>query len=155
MLTGARLEQLLTYDQLTGIFRWRGGHKRVIKGAIAGTSDKEGYIIICIDQRLYKAHRLAWLWMTGAWPKEQIDHIDMVRSNNAFVNLREASAQQNARNRRKRGFTFEKRRNTYVAHINLGGKCFYLGYFQNSEDATAAYNAAAAKHHGEFMRAAQ
>ncbi|WP_426418192.1 HNH endonuclease signature motif containing protein [Bradyrhizobium genosp. A] len=155
MLTGSRLEQLLTYDPETGIFRWRGGHKRVRAGALAGTIDKDGYVIICIDQKLYRAHRLAWLWMTGEWPAEEIDHRDTVKSNNRFKNLREANDEQNAHNRPKRGFTFDNRRSAYVAQINVGGRHFHLGQFTTPDEATAAYNAAAEDLHGEFARTAQ
>ena len=95
MLTGSRLEQLLNDDQETGIFTWRGGHKKVRAGMIAGTPDKDGYICIKIDQIMYKAHRLAWLWMTGDWPTEEVDHKDLDKSNNRFGNLREATHSQN------------------------------------------------------------
>lgn len=153
-LTGSRLERLLNYDSETGVFRWRGGHKRVRAGAVAGVIDKDGYVIICIDGRNYRAHRLVWLWMTGDWPVDEIDHRDMSRSNNRFDNLREATHQQNAHNRRKRGFILDRRRNVFVARINIGSEHIHLGQFSTAEEAQAAYNSAAEKLHGEFARSA-
>lgn len=95
-LSGTRLEILLTYNPDTGLFKWRGGHKRVLPGMVAGTPDKEGYVCIMVDQKMYKLHRLAWLWMTGKWPKNEIDHIDNEKANNRFNNLREATRKENA-----------------------------------------------------------
>src|SRR5581483_1831371 len=151
----SRLQRLLNYDPETGIFNWRGGHKKVRAGMVAGTPDKDGYISICIDRRLYKAHRLAWLWMTGEWPEDEIDHRDLARANNRFSNLREATHAQNAFNREKRGYTFDKRRDVFVARIRDGGKYRHLGQFGTAKEATAAYNKAAALIHREFARAAQ
>lgn len=155
ILTGSRLEQLLTYDPGTGIFTWRGGQKKVRAGMVAGTPDKDGYINICIDQQIYKAHRLAWLWMTGEWPTEEIDHKDLDKANNRFSNLREATHSQNQINRKKRGYTFDKRRGAFVAQIKENGKHRHLGQFKTSVEASAAYNEAANAIHGEFARTAR
>jgi hypothetical protein len=121
----------------------------------AGTPDKDGYICIKIDQKVYKAHRLAWLWMTGAWPIDEVDHKDLDKSNNRFDNLREATHSENNRNRRKRGYVLDKRRGTFSARINIAGKNVHLGQFKTSAEATAAFNAVAIPLHGEFAREAQ
>lgn len=156
-LTQERLKELLSYDPLTGVFLWKVNRRgRFAKaGAIAGYPDqKDGYLCICVDQRQYRLHRLAWFYMTGEWPSEQIDHIDLDKTNNRFANLREATHRQNQHNRPKRGYTFDKRRNAFVAQIRIDGKHKYLGQFNTAAEATAAYNEAAQIYHGEFARAA-
>jgi hypothetical protein len=161
-LSGTRLEVLLTYNPDTGLFHWRGGHKRVLPGQIAGSPDKDGYILICVDQKMYKAHRLAWLWMTGEWPKNEIDHIDNVPANNRFVNLREATRQQNARNMPRhrdnkiglKGVYKNKRGTRFIARATVNRKPVHLGCYSSKDDAHAAYVAFINKTYGEFGRSA-
>lgn len=95
MLTQARLKELLRYDPDTGNFTWLvrvGGIVTV--GNRAGTAQK-GYIRIGLASKGYQAHRLAYLYMTGAWPNAQIDHVNGVRSDNRWQNLREATHSEN------------------------------------------------------------
>src|SRR5665213_3102737 len=105
VLTQARLKKLLHYDPLTGMFTWRithGRHDRWKAGARAGNLHKsDRRWLIRIEGIRYKAHRLAWLYMTGRWPRDQIDHKDTDSSNNVFTNLREATNAQNQQNRRR------------------------------------------------------
>ncbi len=161
-LTQERLKELLHYDAMTGEFTWkvyRGGKARV--GTIASYDDGQGYIRIKIDGTRYKAHRLAFLYMTGEWPKDQVDHIDGCRSNNAFKNLREATERQNSANRRRsvgsysgfKGVSFNRKQGNYSAQIKVNGKLIRLGRFNTPEAAHAAYCEAAKHHFGEFMRA--
>ena len=99
-ITQAELKRLLTYDPETGIFKWnvyRSDNARA--GDIAGAMEKTGYVDISVNAKRYKAHRLAFLYMTGSWPKNQIDHKNKVRNDNKWLNLREASASENAQNR--------------------------------------------------------
>jgi len=89
---------LLTYDPYTGLFTWLvDAYSNKVKGKIAG-SIKEGYINISIDRKLYRAHRLAWLYVNGVFPSE-IDHINRVKSDNRICNLREVSRSENCQNR--------------------------------------------------------
>jgi len=98
--------------------------------------------------------------MAGEWPKDQIDHIDLNRSNNAWDNLREASRDQNGANRRAhrdnktsfKGVTWHDQIGKYYARINVNKKRISLGVFEKAEDAAAAYIAAAVKYHGDFAR---
>jgi len=161
MLTQARLKELLHYDPETGLFRWKVYRARSARaGSLAGVQKERGRIIICLDQREYKAHRLAWFYMTGAWPKNQIDHIDCNAGNNAFANLREATNSQNHMNKVSRnstgfkGVKFDKRRGKWDANIKLLGKVKFLGSFKSPEAAYAAYCDAAKIFHGEFARVA-
>jgi hypothetical protein len=151
----------LSYDPATGHFMWRqrrGG--RAVAGAEAGSINNRGYRWICIDGCLYLAHRLAWLYVYGVWPSAEIDHIDGDPANNRLANLREATRAENGRNLRRRadntsgakGVCFEKSVGRWRASINVNGSQRHLGYFNTVKDATAAYDAAALRHHGEFAR---
>src|ERR1700719_1662744 len=96
-----RLRELLSYDPETGVFRWLVRKRQNVKaGDVAGSFDGCGYCKISIDRRAYKAHRLAWLYMTGEWPPAEIDHINMNRADNRFANLRLATRHQNMANQR-------------------------------------------------------
>ncbi|NVM41916.1 HNH endonuclease [Ochrobactrum intermedium] len=162
MLTAEKLRELFLYDPAKGLFTRRTYRSPNAKiGDVAGTPDADGYIQIQIDGKLYKAHRLAWLYMTGEWPSSGIDHRDTVKSNNAWSNLRPASQAQNAANCGMRSFntsgfkgvTFDKKKGRWMAQIQVRGKCVHLGYHATPENAHAAYVEAAGKIHGEFARA--
>jgi hypothetical protein len=167
-LTADQLRALLDYDAATGVFTWRRREplrqydktwNTRYAGKPAGTPTvPKGYIQIMADGRLHLAHRLAFLWMTGAWPAFEIDHHDGNRTNNRWSNLRLATSSQNKMNgvRRSdnssgyRGVRFDKRRNHWIAEIMANGMTFYLGSFQTVEDAAAAYAEAAGRLHGKF-----
>jgi hypothetical protein len=157
MITAERLRSLLSYNPETGIFTWRVRRGRILAGTVTGGIGSHGYVEIRVDYRLYLAHRLAWLYMTGEWPKETIDHRDLDRTNNRWRNLREATFGQNNTNRRARGAQglkgVTKNRRAYVAQIQVAGRNRYLGSFATPEAAHAAYVAASSAH-GEFARAA-
>jgi len=83
MITQARLKELLNYDPETGIFtRLTYGKGNFYIGSVAGGRTKNRYIAINLDKKIYLAHRLAHLYMTGEWPKDQIDHINNIRDDN-------------------------------------------------------------------------
>ena len=99
-LTHDRLSSLLEYNAESGAFRWlKKPHKRNhnIVGDIAGYNQKGGYIIIQIDKQRYFAHRVAWFYVYGVWPTDEIDHINGDKLNNSIENLREATASENKR----------------------------------------------------------
>lgn len=105
-LTQEYLKSILHYAPETGIFTWIVCLSNRAKiGSIAGTIRNNGYSKINIGGQLYYAHRLAWLYMTGKWPKEHVDHKDNVRANNKWKNLREATYSQNNKNRASYGTT--------------------------------------------------
>lgn len=156
MLTQSRLEELFHYDRETGIFtrRVRTGSMAGI-GTEAGCKNNLGYIVIGINKKLYKAHRLAWLYMTGEWPKDHIDHINGATGDNRFANLREASHAENMQNMAKNknntsgfmGVSWCKNRKKWRALISVAGRDVDIGRFATPEDAYAAYLAAKAKYH--------
>lgn len=160
LLTAERLREVLDYDPDTGVFRWRiQSSNRVLVGSVAGTSHKKGYVSIGVDGAHYLAHRLAWLYVHGAFPVDQIDHKDGDKANNSIRNLRPCTNSQNHANKPvrardlPRGVTFAKERNRYIAQLWVNGRSIYLGRHKTPESAHAAYLEGARKHFGEFARA--
>jgi hypothetical protein len=104
-LTHDRLLERLAYNPETGVFTWlwaksqRAAWNSRHAGRQAGALGIRGYICISIDRRLYPAHRLAWLYVKGVWPAEQVDHINHDRTDNRMANLREVSKAENAKNK--------------------------------------------------------
>lgn len=155
----ARLKELFHYCPETGIFTSIADRKRWKAGRVAGTLAK-GYVQINIDRSIYRAHRLAWIYMTGEHPEQHIDHIDRNPANNAWSNLRLATDAQNLLNRGAnpssrlgvKGVRRSRRnRIGYIAQIKKNGKVHYLGCFKTIEEAKAAYDAAGRILHGEFF----
>ena len=155
-ITVERVREALAYNSETGVFTWlQRTSTKVHIGDEAG-SPSNGYWSIKLDHRNYGAHILAWLWMTGAWPTHEVDHIDGVRDNNRWINLRDGSDGVNKRNivapnknnpSGYRGVSRSGRR--WAAHIKVNGKQQRLGTFDTPEDAHVAYMAAKAELHGE------
>jgi len=103
-ITAEYVRSILDYDPETGVFRWKHRTDATPQwnshyaGTIAGTNHWSGYTDIKIQKTSYRAHRIAWLWMTGEWPSEQIDHADLNKGNNKWCNLREATHSNNSMN---------------------------------------------------------
>lgn len=145
MLTQESLISFLNYDKLTGFFKWKiKPSKRINIDSIAGyKSDADKYIRIGIKGKYYLAHRLAWLYMHGYFPFNEIDHINRKRDDNRIINLKLASRQENSKNQSIRknntsnvmGVHWCKTRLKWVAHIMIYGKLKNLGYFENKSDA--------------------
>ena len=150
ILTQSKLKELLHYDPHTGVFTALTKRaNRVNIGDRAGHVDSKGYAVIKIAQKAYKAHRLAWLYMTGAHPQDQIDHINRQRSDNRFSNLREATNSENQRNQKpnrlntsghagvRRAKTTVKGKEywSWIASIGVEGVKTYLGSFRTKEEA--------------------
>jgi hypothetical protein len=158
MIDAATLRSWLDYDPDTGVFTWRvkrGG--AVCAGTVAGCLTDKGYRVISLYDRLYRAHRLAWLYTHGVWPSDEIDHINGARDDNRLVNLREATRRQNSANRRKlsgdlpKGVT--RHRGKFRAQIRIQGRVKHLGVYNTPEQAHAAYCEAAQKEFGAYHRA--
>ena len=155
-LSANRLRELLNYAPATGIFRWRGG-KGVVKGKVAGSVRSRGPIIIRIDGKIYRANRLAWLYMTGKWPKLEIGYINHNTSDARWANLRAMTPSQRGatcRRRNKLGVrgVWITKSGKYVAHIKVAGKKKYLGLFYTIEKASVAYARVAKDVFGQFAR---
>ena len=152
------LRSLLDYDPLTGLFTWRSNRSNVKGGTIAGCFDASGYWQITVLNRSRKAHRLAHLYMTGNWPTLHIDHINQVRHDNRWENLRVANDAQNNANRPVRrdsvsgikGVIWIAKKRRWRAHIRHGGRSRHLGYFLTANLAREFWCLASDLLHGEF-----
>lgn len=158
ILSAERLREVLHYDPETGAFTWKvRTSNRVSVGAVAGAMLKTGYLSICIDRKFYRAHRLAWLFVHGEWPNADIDHLNGIRTDNRFVNLRAASRSVNQQNlRAARGSTAsgmlgvyrsDKKGKPWRSCIKVDGVDRHLGNYATPEDAQAAYIDAKRKLH--------
>jgi HNH endonuclease len=156
MLTHERLRELLHYNPKTGLFRRLKScnYNNALKGVIAGLSKNGERVAIAIDGKHYRAHRLAWFYMTGKWPKGVIDHRDGNQANNRFSNLRDVSRKLNQQNMRRAhqdnktgylGVTVYRGR--YRATIWHNKKQHLVGMFDRAEDAHRAYVLAKRKLH--------
>lgn len=150
MITQDELKKQLHYDSETGVFTWLiSNSPRVKIGDIAGFFDKYkyGYIFIRINKKLYRAHRLAFLYMEGKFPPKDVDHIDRVRHNNIWNNLRKATRLENMQNislssRNTSGYlgvSFDKKRNKFISQIKINGNIKYIGRFETAIQAHIKY----------------
>jgi hypothetical protein len=146
ILTQERLKELLSYDPISGVFTRKIKHKRCNVGDIVGVGQRNKYLQCSIDNKLYKLHRLAWLYMYDCWPSDQIDHVDHNPRNNAIANLRDVSSAQNHQNRARKtksasgylGVTWHKRDRRWQAYIEIKGKSIHLGQYIDLDDAIVA-----------------
>lgn len=155
MLTQDYLKSILHYNPDTGIFTWAVSNNQKIKvGDIAGTHESSGYIRIRINGKGYRAHRLAWLYMKGVWPKEQIDHDDRVKHNNSWNNLNQATNQENQKNKNKQknnttgvtGVFWHTRDKKWTACININGRLKQLIASKDKFEAICTRKSAENKH---------
>ena len=93
----SKLKELLHYNPETGEFKWIKPAPGRRSGAV-GWKNTQGYLGICIEGKTYLGHRLAWLYMTGKYPENFIDHINQDRYDNRWENLRDASQEENTQN---------------------------------------------------------
>ena len=147
MITQDRLKELLRYCKDSGVFSWRINRKGGVKsGQCCSCVDSAGYVVIRVDGRLYRGHRLAWLHEHGVFPNELIDHINGIKSDNRILNLRLCTKSQNAQNAKPhidntsgfKGVSFCRNTKKWVADICVNGSSHRLGYFVDIEDAKRA-----------------
>jgi hypothetical protein len=131
LLSVERLKEVLLYCPISGEWTWKTSIQRQHKaGSSAGWNRKDGYRLIGIDGETHYAHRLAFLWMTGGWPTDEVDHIDRNPSNCAWSNLRIVNRQLNTWNQGAqstntsgvKGVSFHQRDRMWIAQIYVSGK---------------------------------
>ena len=143
-LTQEEVRRLLDYDPETGELRWKEWKKgRKMDVAVGATS--YGYLVIRINGRLYRNHRVIWLWYYGYFPENEIDHINRVKSDNRLSNLREVSHTCNSRNcgmdpRNKtgvRGVSWIEKKGKWQVSIKAANKFRDLGRYEALTEAVA------------------
>ena len=152
------INEYLSYDSDSGIFRWKKSKGSSRAGSEAGCVSSLGYLIIKLNGTYYKAHRIAYALIHGISNTDSVDHINRVKTDNMISNLRISTASENSRNMTenrlsttgKRGVTYHKRDKMYQASIRTGHKRIHLGYFMTLDEASMAYERAAKKYHLDF-----
>lgn len=143
-LTANEVQTLFSYDPNTGLLTWRvSGKGRKGIGSEAGSPHNKGYKAVCVNYRRYLIHRIIWLIVTGSWPKEEIDHINGIRDDNRWNNLRQVTGHENKKNAKRyknntsgvTGVYWNKTISKWGAYIVVNNKMFYLGSFANKADA--------------------
>ena len=145
-LTQDELTATLHYDPGTGVFTNLRTRANARIGSEAGAISGRGYRYIMVHRKLYLAHRLAFLWMTGEFPQDHVDHINGNRSDNRWENLRCASREENQKNRKLNcdntsGYTGVKwhlHTSRWTATVTSNGKHYCIGYYHSKTDAVRA-----------------
>ena len=143
-LTAEQVRRVLSYDPDSGTFgRVNPNDKRPV-----GTALAKGYIRVGVLGKRVMAHRLAWLLVHGAWPDDQIDHINGNPADNRIGNLRCVPGAINNQNLR-RAYASNKssgllgvvqaERGKWRAVIQVNGKKHRLGRFATPEQAHEKY----------------
>lgn len=150
MITQKYLKSILRYNPKTGKFKWiESGHRD-------GYRNEKGYLLLVINGRSYRQHRLAWLYMTGKWPKNQVDHENNIKDDNSWKNLREANNQLNhynllkPKNNTSGAKGVRKVKGGYQARIKYNQKEIYLGVHPTLEIASDIYLAKARELANEY-----
>lgn len=164
-LSAAFLRSALDYDPLTGVFRWRQRPNRSrswntrFAGKPAGAPcGPHGSVQIRLNRRCYLGHRLAWLHAYGAWPRDEVDHVNGDPGDNRLANLREATHGENMLNLRKppraasgfRGVRYRAHHGKWEARIHFRGRTVWRGYFASAQEAAAARRAMVPVFYGNF-----
>ena len=161
MITQKRLKEVVHYDLETGLFKSIIKRKKCPIGKILGTLDPKGYVKIGIEKKLYAAHRLVWLYVYGEQPKHQIDHINGKRNDNRIVNLRDVCSQYNTQNQQKAqknsstgylGVSWSNQKRKFRASIVLNNKQIHIGFFNDKQQASQAYQKTKQKLHKGYVK---
>ena len=151
MITCSELKKLLSYDPLTGVFTNRVTRGRAKAGAVVGSPHVDGYLTVMLAGKNHMLRRLAWLYVTGRSPTNDIDHADGDRDNNRFTNLRAATRAENCQNatlksNNRSGITgVWKVGLRWRARVSVEGVHTHVGYFDTKEEAEGARLAAKAR----------
>lgn len=153
------LRENLRYNPKTGVWTWIKPRPKIRVGQRAGTVSPRGYRVVWFEGMGRRSGRLAWFYMTGKWPQQEIDHVNRRVDDDRWINLRESNRTGNNQNQKRRsdnttGFTGVHWCNTwnkYVAQISVNGKRTKLGSYSTAVEARNAYITAARVHFGKFF----
>ncbi len=155
----SEINSRFSYDPDTGIFKHKRSYSRAPAGKDAGCDTVDGYKSLCFDNGRYMAHRIAWLLIKNDWPKEDIDHINGIKSDNRIENLRVLTRSHNNQNTIKAsknnktgylGVSLHKKSGLYRATIFVNYKQTNIGYYKTAKEASEAYLAKKREIHKSF-----
>lgn len=159
--TQKQLLSSLHYDPASGIFTWTRREGTKTAGDVAGTIDQYGYRCISFKGHIYKAHRLAFIYMEGSIDDDvQVDHKNGIRDDNRWSNIRLATYIENCQNKRVYktnktgcpGASYVKSSQKYKLVIKLNNTALYMGRYSTIEECIWARNFATAMLYGEFAK---
>jgi hypothetical protein len=159
ILTAQKVREILHYDPDTGVWTWlRPPAKNILVGSVAGTISVHGYRIITFQGVKYRSGRLAWLYMTGEWPVEEIDHDNRDKTDDRWCNLLDKSRSNNALNRDlqvnnfsgTRGIHFDTARGLWQVQVKKDNVSHFGGRYDDYNEAVIARDELASKLHGSF-----
>lgn len=117
--------------------------------------NSRGYVAnISIKNKIIPSHHVIWFLMTGEFPPRgmQIDHINRIRGDNRWENLRLVTSAQNAKNTKPRKINksgykgvSQAKNGTYSIRVTRT-----VNGFKTAQEAAAAYNKLASELYGEF-----
>ena len=158
-LTADHVRSILDYDPETGFLTWKHTKSGRSNGAVAGTAGQWGNfgkkrMTITINGKIYKYHRIIWLWMTGKWPDGIIDHDDRNSMNNCWRNLKDTTYKGNSNNQDRHrnntsgmtGVCWDRTQRRW--RVDFRGK--FVGSFRKKEGAIAARERVVSMLAGEF-----
>lgn len=156
-LTQERVKELFDYNQITGHLVWKVNKGAIKAGSNAGYEAKDRYYQVGIDRKLYRNHRVIYLFVYGYFPA-RIDHLDGDGLNNRIGNLRPCTSSQNNCNARLskdntsgvKGVSWYSRTKKWRASVSHKMKRYELGYFDEILSAEEAVKTARKNLHGEF-----
>jgi len=131
-----RLWRLYDYNPLTGQL-WSKTKKKYMTGTFRGRQ-----VDLNITKCTTNYGRAVFAWCTGAWPTNQVDHINRNPQDNHIWNLRDVTNRENAHNRKGFQGCRKTRAGNYQALIRDGKNQIILGTFPNKAEAQAAYQIA-------------
>lgn len=155
------LKAWFSYDEITGKLLWKqvpANNLYKVGGEVGSLTSCKKYLRLGFRGKQLLLHRVVWAIKTGSWPTNQVDHRDGNPFNNCFSNLREATSQENNRNKKStkssvspyKGVYWHKFGKTWAATAKLNGKQKHLGSFASETEAAKAYDTFAKEHYGEF-----
>ena len=146
-VTQAYVKKLFKYDRKTGELISRATRGRAKAGQSSKSKDKDGYLVVGFNGKLYRTHRVIWLYVHGEWPKNDCDHINRIKDDNRISNLRDITRAENKQNQTVtrlsksgvKGVYWANCYQRWVAEIGHENKQIVIGQFKEKEDAIDAY----------------
>lgn len=155
MITQEYLKSIFHYDPETGYFtHLRSTNNRTKVGDRVGSKGGADYLATTVDKKRFKVHRLAWFYVYGVWPENNIDHINGNKTDNRIENLRDVTYIENSRNQKKPknntsgiiGVSWDKKKERYYAEIRINYKRVGLGSYKSIFEAACARKSAEIKY---------